>query len=126
MLYLMFYGNIYKKNISKGFRAKFVQSAAGRRFPSILSPLLLLDMIHPLAILIVVSPECCIALVEGFIYYKLCIYMVLELSTSYELIIICFSKRPVPSAKKKTDVTGIFAGCQNQNFSRCVRRNKAC
>ena len=87
---------------------------------------LLLDMIHPLAILIVVSPECCIALVEGFIYYELCIYMVLELSTSYELIIICFSKRPVPSAKKKTDVTGIFAGCWNQNFGKGVRRNKAC
>src|SRR5271168_2535568 len=63
---------------------------------------------------------------EGFIYYESCIYMVLELSTSYVLIIICFSKCPVPSAKKKTDVTGIFAGCQNQNFGRCVTRNKAC
>ena len=46
--------------------------------------------------------------------------MVLELSTSYVLMIICFSKRPVPSAEKKTDVTDIFAGCRNQNFGRCV------
>ena len=52
--------------------------------------------------------------------------MVLELSTSYVLIIICFLKRPVPSAKKKTDVTDIFAGCWNQNFSRCVTCNTAC
>src|ERR1700678_1843564 len=67
---------------------------------------LLLGMIHP--------------------YYESCIYMVLELSTSYVLIIICFSKRPVPSAEKKKDVMGIFAGCRNQNFGRCVTRNKAC
>ena len=78
---------------------------------------LLLDMIQPLAILIVVSPECCIALVEGFIYYKSCIYMVLELSTSYYvLIIICFSKRPVPSAKKKNRCNGHFCWVPESKF----------